>query len=147
METTNSIRMYLTEMGKVPLLTREQELRSRAISRKTKKTLKMIVLELPITLRELRNWESLLDQQEMTPKELMPRGRKTNQDLSRMRSQDEKRGEVHLPHGRQNRSRGRAAQGQARQPRGSSDAPSQNSKRAHADHRPHQRFGFEPRKD
>lgn len=25
-ETTNSIRMYLTEMGKVPLLTREQEL-------------------------------------------------------------------------------------------------------------------------
>jgi len=84
-ETTNSIRMYLTEMGKVPLLTREQELTLTRNIKENEKDLKMIVLESPITLRELRNWESLLDQQEMTPKELMPRGRKTNQELSRMR--------------------------------------------------------------
>jgi len=85
-ETTNSIRMYLTEMGKVPLLTREQELTLTRNIKENEKDLKMIVLESPITLRELRNWENLLDQQEMTPKELMPRGRKTNQELSRMRA-------------------------------------------------------------
>jgi len=84
-ETTNSIRMYLTEMGKVPLLTREQELTLTRNIKENEKTLKLIVLENPITLRELRNWESLLTQQEMTPKELMPRGRKTNQELARMR--------------------------------------------------------------
>ena len=85
-ETTNSIRMYLTEMGKVPLLTREQELTLTRNIKENEKLLKLIVLENPITLRELRNWESLLAQQEMTPKELMPRGRKTNQELARMRA-------------------------------------------------------------
>src|ERR1035437_3122868 len=85
-ETTNSIRMYLTEMGKVPLLTREQELTLTRNIKENEKLLKLIVLENPITLRELRNWESLLTQQEMTPKELMPRGRKTNQELARMRA-------------------------------------------------------------
>src|SRR5438105_873393 len=84
-ETTNSIRMYLTEMGKVPLLTREQELTLTRNIKENEKDLKLIVLESPITLREIRNWENLLAQQEMTPKELMPRGRKTNQELSRMR--------------------------------------------------------------
>src|SRR5207253_8378827 len=49
------------------------------------KTLKLIVLESPITMREIRNWENLLEQQEMTPKELMPRGRKTNQERSEER--------------------------------------------------------------
>ncbi len=84
-ETTNSIRMYLTEMGKVPLLTREQELTLTRNIKENEKILKLIVLESPITMREIRNWETLLTQQEMTPKELMPRGRKTNQELSRMR--------------------------------------------------------------
>ncbi len=84
-ETTNSIRMYLTEMGKVPLLTREQELTLTRNIKENEKILKLIVLESPITLREIRNWENLLTQQEMTPKELMPRGRKTNQELARMR--------------------------------------------------------------
>src|SRR5258708_31111431 len=83
-ETTNSIRMCLTEMGKVPLLTREQELTLTRNIKENEKTLKLIVLENPITLRELRNWESLLAQQEMTPKELMPRGPKTNHQLQRM---------------------------------------------------------------
>jgi RNA polymerase primary sigma factor len=84
-ETTNSIRMYLTEMGKVPLLTREQELTLTRNIKENEKTLKLIVLESPITMREIRNWENLLAEQEMTPKELMPRGRKTNQELSYMR--------------------------------------------------------------
>src|SRR5215831_15311957 len=58
-ETTNSIRMYLTERGKVPLLTREQELTLTRNIKENEKILKLIVLESPITLREIRNWENL----------------------------------------------------------------------------------------
>jgi len=36
-------------------------------------------------MREIRNWETLITLQEMTPKELMPRGRKTTHELSAMR--------------------------------------------------------------
>lgn len=84
-DTQNSIRMYLTEMGKVPLLQRDQEINLAKNIKDHERALKWIVLESPITMRELRNWETLLTQQEMTPKELMPRGRKTVQELSHMR--------------------------------------------------------------
>lgn len=84
-DTQNSIRMYLTEMGKVPLLQRDQEINLAKNIKDNERALKWIVLESPITMRELRNWETLLTQQEMTPKELMPRGRKTAQELYRMR--------------------------------------------------------------
>ena len=84
-DAQNSIRMYLTEMGKVPLLHRDQEINLARNIKEDEKTLRWIVLESPITMREIRNWENLLTQQEMTPKELMPRGRKTSQELYRMR--------------------------------------------------------------
>ncbi|MBI2117996.1 MAG: sigma-70 family RNA polymerase sigma factor [Elusimicrobia bacterium] len=84
-DTQNSIRMYLTEMGKVPLLNREEEIHLARNIKENEKTLKWIVLESPITMREIRNWENLITQQEMTPKELMPRGRKTTQELYRMK--------------------------------------------------------------
>src|SRR5580692_4460102 len=84
-DISNSIRMYLSEMGRVPLLNREEEVTLARNVREREKELRLLVLESPITMREIRNWESLLAQQEMTPKELMPRGRKTNQELARMR--------------------------------------------------------------
>lgn len=84
-ETSNSIRMYLTEMGKVPLLTRDEEFNLTRNIKENDKQLRLMVLQSPITMREIRNWEALLTQQEMTPKELMPRGRKSAQELSRMR--------------------------------------------------------------
>ncbi|MBI2915400.1 MAG: sigma-70 family RNA polymerase sigma factor [Elusimicrobia bacterium] len=85
-DTQNSIRMYLTEMGKVPLLTREEEINLARNVKENERSLKWIVLESPITMREIRNWETLITQQEMTPKELMPRGRKTTQELYRMKT-------------------------------------------------------------
>ncbi len=84
-DVSNSIRMYLSEMGKVPLLSREEEVTLARNVREREKELRLLVLESPITMREIRNWETLISLQEMTPKELMPRGRKTNQELSAMR--------------------------------------------------------------
>ncbi|MBI4056445.1 MAG: sigma-70 family RNA polymerase sigma factor, partial [Elusimicrobia bacterium] len=84
-DVSNSIRMYLSEMGKVPLLTREEEVTLARNVRERERELRMLVLESPITMREIRNWETLIEQQEMTPKELMPRGRKSVYELSAMR--------------------------------------------------------------
>ncbi|MFA6030154.1 MAG: sigma-70 family RNA polymerase sigma factor [Elusimicrobiota bacterium] len=84
-DVSNSIRMYLSEMGKVPLLSREEEVTLARNVREREKELRLLVLESPITMREIRNWETLISLQEMTPKELMPRGRKTSQELSAMR--------------------------------------------------------------
>src|SRR4051812_22340432 len=85
LDTQNSIRMYLSEMGRVPLLKREEEVTLSRNIKEHEKDLRLLVLESPITLREISNWETLLEQQEMTPKELMPRGRKTVSELTRMR--------------------------------------------------------------
>jgi RNA polymerase primary sigma factor len=85
LDTQNSIRMYLSEMGKVPLLTREQEVSLARSIKENEKILKLVVLESPITHREIQNWEQLLEADEMTPKELMPRGRRTASELSGMR--------------------------------------------------------------
>jgi len=85
LDTQNSIRMYLSEMGKVPLLTREQEVSLARNIKENEKVLKLVVLESPITHREIQNWEQLLEADEMTPKELMPRGRRTASELSGMR--------------------------------------------------------------
>ena len=84
-DVSNSIRMYLSEMGKVPLLSREEEVTLARNVREREKELRLLVLESPITQREIRNWETLITLQEMTPKELMPRGRKSSQELSAMR--------------------------------------------------------------
>lgn len=84
-DVSNSIKMYLSEMGKVPLLTRDEEVTLARNIRERERELRMLVLESPITMREIRNWETLIEQEEMTTKELMPRGRKSSQELSAMR--------------------------------------------------------------
>ena len=50
-----------------------------------KKKLKLIVLDSPVIIKEIRNWETLIGQDEMTPKELMPRGRKSDAQLRSMK--------------------------------------------------------------
>lgn len=85
MDISNSIRMYLSEMGKVALLTRDEEVTLARNIREREKELRKIVLESPITMREICSWEELVDQEEMTTKELMPRGKRTTRELNTMR--------------------------------------------------------------
>ncbi|MFH2070113.1 MAG: sigma-70 family RNA polymerase sigma factor [Elusimicrobiota bacterium] len=84
-ELTNAVRLYLTEMGREPLLSREDEVLFARNIRENEKRLELIVLGSPITMKEIRNWEVLLNQKEMMPKELMPRGRKSKSQIYRMR--------------------------------------------------------------
>ena len=84
-DISNSIRMYLSEMGKVPLLTRDEEITLARNIREREKELRKLVLGSPITMREICNWEELVDQEEMTTKELMPRGKRTTRELNNMR--------------------------------------------------------------
>jgi len=83
-EDINPIRMYLNEMAKVPLLERSVEIELAKNIKENEKKLKFIVLESPLIIKEIRNWESLISQREMTPKELMPRGRKSPAQLKTM---------------------------------------------------------------
>jgi RNA polymerase primary sigma factor len=80
-EIINPVRMYLSEMAKVSLLDRDTEVALARSIRENEKKLKQIVLESPLIIKEIRNWETLISQQEMTPKELMPRGRKSTAQL------------------------------------------------------------------
>ncbi|MHB9155091.1 MAG: sigma-70 family RNA polymerase sigma factor, partial [Endomicrobiales bacterium] len=84
-EVINPVRMYLSEMAKVSLLDRNTEVNLARSIRENEKKLKQIVLESPLIIKEIRNWETLISQQEMTPKELMPRGRKSTAQLRGMR--------------------------------------------------------------
>ena len=84
-DVSNSIRMYLSEMGKVPLLSRDEEITLARNIREREKELRKLVLESPITMREICNWAELVDQEEMTTKELMPRGKRTTRELNNMR--------------------------------------------------------------
>ncbi|MFA5860008.1 MAG: RNA polymerase sigma factor region1.1 domain-containing protein, partial [Elusimicrobiota bacterium] len=81
----NSLQMYLSEMGKVPLLSRDEEVTLARGIKENEEMLQQMVLESPITLREIRRWETFLQENEMTPKELMPRGRKSTKQLNQMR--------------------------------------------------------------
>src|ERR1700745_1880561 len=53
-DISNSIRMYLSEMGRVPLLNREEEVTLARNVREREKELRMLVLESPVTMSEIR---------------------------------------------------------------------------------------------
>jgi RNA polymerase primary sigma factor len=84
-ETSDSIKMYLNEMGKVSLLSRTQEMYLAKSIKDNEKKLKQVALECPIALGEIKQMGKMLEKCEITPKDLMPRGRKTSAALARMR--------------------------------------------------------------
>ena len=63
LDVSNSLRMYLSEMGRVPLLSRDEEVTLARNIREREKELRKLVLESPITMREICNWEELVDQE------------------------------------------------------------------------------------
>ncbi|MDR0915294.1 MAG: sigma-70 family RNA polymerase sigma factor [Endomicrobium sp.] len=77
----NPVKMYLSEMAQVPLLERHSELKIAKNIKENENKLKLIVLESPFIIKEIKNWNTLISQDEMTPKELMPRGRKSKSEL------------------------------------------------------------------
>lgn len=81
----STIGTYMHEIGKVPLLKREEEISLSRNVRQRQEELRLRVLASPLAHREIRNWESLIEMNEMTPKELMPRGRRTGWELAGMR--------------------------------------------------------------
>lgn len=84
-DVSNSIKMYLSEMGKTPLLKRDEEITLARNIKERERELRNLVLQSPFAIREIKNWEALIEQEEMTTKELMPRGRKTKRELENMR--------------------------------------------------------------
>ena len=84
-EEMNPVRMYLTEMAKVPLLKREVEIKLARSVNENEKKLAHVVLESPLIIKEIKSWHTLIEQEEMTPKEIMPRGRKSSSQLRNMR--------------------------------------------------------------
>ncbi|MBN1383971.1 MAG: sigma-70 family RNA polymerase sigma factor [Elusimicrobia bacterium] len=78
------VRMYLSEMGKSSLLQRKEELELTKSIWEKKKELKMTVLDSPISFKEIKNWEVLLSTSVASPREFMPRGKKTDKTLRNM---------------------------------------------------------------
>ncbi|MFI5360435.1 MAG: RNA polymerase sigma factor RpoD/SigA [Elusimicrobiota bacterium] len=81
----DSFALYLTEMGKVPLLTRQEEI---ALAREIEESgaeLKRLVLGSPVAARQIRNWAELIRRGEMDAKELMPRGTPKPSQIAAMR--------------------------------------------------------------
>lgn len=85
MSDVNPIGLYLHELGKVKLLTQERELELAREVQGAQRELKDLLLSSPFAMREIQNWEDLLEQGEMTAKELMARGRRTGWELGGMR--------------------------------------------------------------
>ena len=70
----DSVGLYMSEMGKVSLLNREEET---ALAREIQTVgaeVKRLVLGSPVAVRQIRNWAELLEMGEMDAKELLPRG-------------------------------------------------------------------------
>jgi RNA polymerase primary sigma factor len=81
----DAVGLYLSDMGKVALLTRDEET---ALAREIESSgdeLKRVVLGSPVAVRQIRNWAELLKRGEMDAKELMPRGTPSASRVAAMR--------------------------------------------------------------
>ena len=81
----DSVGLYLSEMVKVPLLSRQEETSLAREIETAGAELKRLVLGSPVAARQIRNWAALLKQGEMDAKELMPRGTPTPAKIAAMR--------------------------------------------------------------
>lgn len=81
----NPVRMYLRETAKTPLLTWEEEMELAKRIRENERHMELLILSSPLIFKEIKNWAALIDQDEMTEKELMQRGRKSDAQLAYMR--------------------------------------------------------------
>jgi RNA polymerase primary sigma factor len=81
----DSVGLYLSEMGKVSLLTREEETSLAQEIEAADAEMRRLVLGSPVVARQIRNWAELIKQGEMDAKELLPRGTPTPTRIAAMR--------------------------------------------------------------
>jgi RNA polymerase primary sigma factor len=81
----NTVAAYFTEIGRIPLLKRDQEIELTKTIRSVALELKKVILASPVALRAIQDWSDLLEAGEIEPEELMPRGRKNAQQLAGMK--------------------------------------------------------------
>lgn len=79
------LRVFINEINKYGAMDRETEIAIAKRIRANETKLLSLVLSSPIALREMNHWVELVKQREMSPKELMKRGRKTRRSLRKMR--------------------------------------------------------------
>jgi RNA polymerase primary sigma factor len=84
-QASNTVAMYISHIGQVPLLKRDEELELARRIHDHMAQLRDVILRSEFMAREILNWESLLELGEMTSKELMPRGRRSSNELSGMK--------------------------------------------------------------
>jgi len=78
------IALYLTQIGKVPLLSAAEEFQLAKRVLGHIKELRGLIEDSSFMAHEVLTWEELLDAGEMSPKELMPRGRRSARELGQM---------------------------------------------------------------
>ncbi|MBI3552702.1 MAG: sigma-70 family RNA polymerase sigma factor [Elusimicrobia bacterium] len=83
--TLSTIQQYLSEMGQVPLLSRDEERTLAQSLEADRKELRRLVLSSAVAMRQVLNWAELLDSGELDIKELLPRGRPSPARRSGMR--------------------------------------------------------------
>jgi len=81
----DTVGQFISDMGKVPLLNREEEIHLAREIELAGKELNRVVLGSPIAARQVRNWAELITGGHMSAKELMPRGTPTGAQIAAMR--------------------------------------------------------------
>ncbi len=84
LSSTDSIKMYLSEMGKEPLLTRTQEMYLAKSIQENEQALKRLVLGTWIGVDEFKKIALQLQKGKKSPRDIMKRGKKTQRILDRM---------------------------------------------------------------
>jgi RNA polymerase sigma factor (sigma-70 family) len=85
-QSHDSFRLFLTEMGQTPLLSRKDEVHIAKDLEKAKAELRALVLESAFARRQVRNWAELLKLRAMDAKELLPRGKASSAKVAALRA-------------------------------------------------------------
>lgn len=81
----DTVGQFISDMGKVPLLNREEEIHLAREIEEAGKELNRVVLGSPVAARQVRNWAELITRGHMSAKELMPRGTPSGAQIAAMR--------------------------------------------------------------
>lgn len=79
-------RIFLSEMGKAPLLKRTEEIELAKGFQEAQLEIYKIILSNPITFSEVEQWQVLIEEEKMSPKEIMSRGKKTPKELKEVKA-------------------------------------------------------------